>query len=204
MKKLRLISGSFLLSFLILTACGEKEKFDQGRVIDFDKAKRTITLIRDNKADPINPDYTLPAITYYLPKGSLGIEEEIKSGLRINLNTKKNQIVIYDPVTRNFKTLNYTLLDKKEGILMDNPLVFDPDRRKMKEFPIIDRERKMITIYSRRQQILTTFTLPDRYFDLPEYTWKPGDDVRVYCKDWNDKKIKKYYDISRMVLLKLN
>jgi hypothetical protein len=198
-----LISGLFILPLLILIACGEKERFEQGRVIDFDKNKKTITLVRDNNADPKNPDYTLPPSTYHLPKGSLG-EEEIKSGLRINLNTKKNQIVIYDSATQNFKTIHFTLLDKKEGILADNPLVFDPGMRRMKEFPIIDRERKMITVYSKRQQILTTFTLPEKYFDLPEYTWKPGDDVRVYCKDWNDKKIRKVNDISRMVLLKIN
>ena len=184
MKKYRLIIGLIIFPILVLFACREKEKIDQGRVIAFDKTKGTLTLIRDKNNDSHFPDYSqLPPITYNLPDDFLGKKEELKAGLRMKLKTDNNQIIIYDPVTQNFKTIEYSLIDKKEGIFFDNPLVYDIENRKPKEFPIIDRERKMITVYSRRQRILTTFTLPDKYFNLPEYTWNAGDEVRIYFKE---------------------
>jgi hypothetical protein len=183
MKKYCLIIGLVIFPILVLTACREKDKIDQGRVIAFDKAKKTLTLIRDKNPNSQTPDYSqLPPITYDLPEDFFGNGQELKAGLRMKLKAENNQIIIYDPITQNFKTIEYTLLDKKEGIFLDNPLVYDRDNRKPKEFPIIDRERKMITVYSRRQRILTTFTLPDKYFDLPEYTWNAGDEVRIYFK----------------------
>ncbi len=101
----------------------------------------------------------------------------------MKLNPANNQIIIYDPIDRNFKTISYTLLDKKKGVLLDNSLVFDTNTNKPKKFPIIDRERKLITLYSRRQQILATFSLPEKFFDLPEYTWNAGDEVRIFYKE---------------------
>ncbi|MBA4395593.1 MAG: DUF4881 domain-containing protein, partial [Desulfobacca sp.] len=124
-----------------------------------------------------------PPITYILLKDFLGIEPELKVGLRMKLDTEKNQIIIYDPASQNFQTIQYTVLDKKESIAIENPLVFDTEIKKPKEFPIIDRERRMITVYSRRQRILTTFSLPEKYFDLPEYTWNAGDEARIFYKE---------------------
>ena len=200
MKKRRLIIGLAVVSMLTAIGCGEEEKIDQGRVIALDKTKGTITLIREKKTDPQNPDYSqLPPVTYDLSKDFLEIKTEIKVGLRVKLNARKNQIIIYDPATQNFRTIDYTLLNQKEGIAIDNPLVFDTDNRKPKAFPIIDRERKMITVYSRRQQILTTFTVPQKYFNLPEYTWNPGDEVRVYFKE---RKALRLINITKIGFLK--
>lgn len=184
MKKYGLIIGLVIFPILVLFACREKEKIDQGRVIAFDKIKGTLTLIRDKNVDSHFPDYSqLPPVTYDLPEDFLEKKEELKAGLRMKLKAENNQIIIYDPITQNFKTIEYSLIDKKEGIFFDNPLVYDIDNRKPKVFPIIDRERRMITVYSRRQRILTTFTLADKYFDLPEYTWNSGDEVRIYFKE---------------------
>jgi hypothetical protein len=193
--------GLVIVGLLMIIGCGGKEKTDQGRVVAFDKAKRTITLIRDKKTNTQNPDYThLPPITYLLLKDFLGIEPELKVGLRMKLDTEKNQVLIYDPTSQNFQTIDYTVLDKKERIAIDNPLVFDMDNKNPKEFPIIDRERKMITVYSRRQRILTTFTLPEAYFALPEYTWNAGDEVRVFYKE--EGKALRFINITRIGFVK--
>ena len=57
-----------ILPLVLAYGCGEMGKVDQGRVIAFDKAKGTVTLIRDMKADPKNPDYShLPPMIYELP-----------------------------------------------------------------------------------------------------------------------------------------
>ncbi len=182
MKKYRLIIGLIIFPLLIVIACGEEEKSDQGRVIAFDKAKRTITLIRDKDFLQYPNNRAMLPVTYDLPQDIIGIKPELKVGLRMKLDSANNQIIIYDPIDRNFKTIPYTLLDKKEGVLLDNSLVFDTNTNKPKKFPIIDRERKLITVYSRRQQILATFSLPQKFFDLPEYTWNAGDEVRIYYK----------------------
>lgn len=183
MKKHYLILGLVFITLGMLIACHEKDQIDHGRVIEFDKTKKTVTLIRDKSSTPQTADYSqLPPVTYDLSEDFLGNMKDLKAGLRLKLKAENNQIIIYDPINKNFKTIVYTLLDKKEEVLLDNPLVYDRDNRKPKEFPMIDREKKMITIYSRRQLILVTFTLPDKYFDLPEYTWNAGDEVRVYYK----------------------
>jgi len=169
MKKYGWMVGLAIVTILMVFGCGKKEKVDQGRAINFDKANWTVTIIRDKKADHQNPDFSeLPPITYALPTDPLEMGPEPKAGLRLKLDIKKNQIIIYDPTTQNFKTIDYTLIDKKEKIARDNPLVFEEGKHK--KFPVIDREKKTITVYSRRQQILATFTVPEEYFAPPEYT----------------------------------
>lgn len=182
MKKWCLIVGMAIIPILIASGCGKLGQVDQGRVIQFDKAKWTVTIIRDVKSDPQNPDYThLPPITYALPTDPNEMGPDPKAGLRMKLDTQKNEIVIYDPTAQNFKTIQYTLIDQKENIAKDNPLVLDGEQPK--KYPAIDREKKTITIYSKRQKILTTFSLPEEYFALPDYTWDNGDEIRVYYKE---------------------
>ncbi|HMK65530.1 MAG TPA: DUF4881 domain-containing protein, partial [Thermodesulfobacteriota bacterium] len=68
MKRYSWIVGLMLLSLLLVSGCGEMGKVDQGRTIQFDNAKGTVTIIRDKKADSQNPDYSvLPPVTYAVP-----------------------------------------------------------------------------------------------------------------------------------------
>ena len=75
------------------------------------------------------------------------------------------------------KKITYTLIDQKEKVGKDDPLV------KGKKFPLVEKDKKAITIYSGRQKLLTTFSLPEEYFALPDDTWEAGDEVRVYYKE---------------------
>ena len=166
-----------ILPLAFIAGC-EYGKVDQGRVVKMDKDKGTVTLIRDLKNDTQNPDYSyLPPLTYTLPKDTHEMGPEPKVGLRMKLDTKKNQIVIYDPVAQNFKTISYTLIDQKEGVAKGNPLVAG------KKFPMVDRTKKAITIYSGRQNLLVSFSVPDEYLALPDNTWEAGDEVRIYYKE---------------------
>ncbi|MCE5335783.1 MAG: DUF4881 domain-containing protein, partial [Desulfobacteraceae bacterium] len=170
----------------LITGC-EYGKVDQGRVVKFDKEKGTVTFIRDVKNDSHNPEYThLPPITYAIPKEPKEMGEEPKAGLRMKIDTKKNEITVFDPATQQFKTIQYTLIDQKENVGKNDPAVFDEAQKKAKKLPAIDRDKKTITIYSSRQKTLTTFSLPAEYFDAskyPESTWDSGDEVRVYYKE---------------------
>ncbi|MBI5605340.1 MAG: DUF4881 domain-containing protein [Deltaproteobacteria bacterium] len=199
MKKYCWMIGLVLVPILIGLGCGDLGKVEQGRVIQFDKTKWTVTLVRDRQADPQNPDYCqLPPITFALPADPQEMGPEPKAGLRIKLDTKNNQIVFFDPASQNFKTIQYTLIDQKEKIAKDNPLVLDEG--KPKKFPIIDREKKAITVYSKRQQILTTFTIPEEYFGLPENTWDAGDEVRIYYKE--EGKARRFMNITKTDIFK--
>lgn len=162
-----------LLPLILVLGAGEGGKVHQGRVIAFDKAKGTITIIKDAKADAAHPDYTLPPITFTIPADPADMGPEPKAGKRIKLDVKAKQIIIFDPTSQNFKKLDYTLVDQKEGVEKDDPLVAG------KKFPAVDKEKKTIIVYSPRQKIMTTFSLPDEYLALPTDTWDNGDEVSI-------------------------
>jgi hypothetical protein len=156
--------------------CGEQGKVDQGRVIAFDKTKETVTLINDVKHDAANPDYSGAPVTFGLPKDPAERGEDPKAGLRMKLDTKTREIIIYDPASQGIKKITYTLIDQKEKVGKDDPLVKD------KKFPLVEKDKKAITIYSGRQKLLVTFSVPEEYFALPDNTWEAGDEVRIYYK----------------------
>jgi hypothetical protein len=100
-----------------------------------------------------------------------------KAGLRMKLDTKAREIIIYDLPTKSMKNIAYTLIDQKEGVGKNDPLVAG------KKFPMVDKDKKAITIYSGRQRLLVTFSVPDEYLTMPADTWEAGDEVRVYYKE---------------------
>lgn len=189
------------IPLVALVGCGEYGKVDQGRVIAFDKDKREVTLIRDVKADTANPEYThLPPVVYTLPSDPNETGAEPKAGLRLKLDTKKRQIEIFDKSTQTLKWVDYTLIDQKENVGKQDPLVYDSAEGKPKKFPAVDRDKKTITVYSPRQKILTTFSLPDEYFALPDNTWDAGDEVRIYYKE--EGKAARFMNITRTDIFK--
>jgi hypothetical protein len=176
-KKLSWLTLLAILPVLLALGCGDMGKVEQGRVIGFDNAKATVTFIHDVKADPGNPDYSGAPLTFALPKEPKDRGEDPKAGMRMKLDAKAKEIVIYDPATQGFKKIAYSLIDQKEGVAKDDPLVAG------KKFPMVDRTKKAITIYSGRQKILSTFSVPDEFLSLPDNTWEAGDEVRVYFKE---------------------
>ncbi|MCU0559692.1 MAG: DUF4881 domain-containing protein [Desulfobacterales bacterium] len=171
----------FLLVTLPLAAlfgCVEDGKVDQGRVVAFDAQKRLVTIIRDVKMDPINPQYThLPPLVYTLPEDPAETGPLPRAGRRLKLDADNNQIVLFDAATQNFKRVDFTPVEKIMNVSPDDARV------KGKKFPIIDRgNKKTITIYSTRQRILETVQVGEEYLGLPDSTWEAGDEVRIYYK----------------------
>ncbi|HOI94357.1 MAG TPA: DUF4881 domain-containing protein [Syntrophobacter fumaroxidans] len=191
----------FILPLVFASGCSEYSKVDQGRAIALDKEKRTVTIIRDEKADPQNPDYShLPPMTYSLPTDPAEMGPEPKVGLRMSLDAKSRQITIFDPASQNFKTITYTLIEEKDNVGRNDPLVFNEAENKAKKFPSVDREKKTISLYSGRQKIFITFSLPDEYFALPDHTWDAGDEVRMTYKEPG--KALRFMNISRTDIYK--
>lgn len=195
------IPQGLILLLVLVIGCEKFGKVDQGRVVAYDKEKGLCTLIRDTSSDPKNPNYNyLPPIIYEVPKKPSEMGPVPKPGLRMKLDTQKRQIIIFDPITQNFNAIIYSLLDQKENVDKENPLVFDKEKKQSKKFPIVDRDKKTITIYSKRQKILVVMTLPEEYFKLPDYTWDAGDEVRIYYKQ--EGKALRFMNISQTDIYK--
>ncbi|HMK44345.1 MAG TPA: DUF4881 domain-containing protein [Dissulfurispiraceae bacterium] len=186
MRKMIFIIAWLIISAFLLTGCGQDfGKVDQGRTIAFDKENKTVTFIRDTNTDASKqPNYNgLPPVTYAIPSDPAEMGPEPKAGGRMKIDTKKNQIVIFDPKEQNFKTIDYKLVEQKENIERSDALVFDKAKEQAKKLPVVDREKKSITVYSARQKTYTVFNVPDEYFAYPDSTWDAGDEVRVYYKE---------------------
>ena len=189
------------LPLVLLLGCSDAGKVDQGRVIKYDKETRTMVFIRDKANDAQNPDYTyLPPITYTLPTDPAENGPDPKAGGRMKIDNKKNQITIFDPATQNFKTIDFVMVDFKENIDKEHPLVFDKEAGKAKKFPVVDKEKKTVTIYSGRQKTLSVISLPAEYFAMPDNTWDAGDEARVYYKE--EGKALRYMNVSKTNIFK--
>jgi hypothetical protein len=167
------------LSMLFVIGCGDFGMVNQGRVIDYNKETGVVTYIRDtNYMEPGKPKYDLlPPVSVRVPVDPKEMGPELEAGKRMLLDTEKRQIVIYDISAQDFRTINYTLIDQQEKVSRDDSRVAGV------KFPVVDREKKTISVYSGRQRVLTTFSVPDEFFALPDTTWKAGDEVRYYYKD---------------------
>jgi hypothetical protein len=195
LKKVFWLNLLVALPLVFLFGCVEEGKVDQGRVVAFDKDKRLVTIIRDKKIDTLNPDYSyLPPLTYALPVDAEETGPLPKAGSRMKLDAEKNQIIIFDPKAQNFKTIDFKPVEKKSGVEKDDALV------KGKKFPVVDKQKKTVTIYSSRQKIVETFGLPDEYFELPDSTWDAGDEVRIYYKQ--DGKSLRFMNITQTDIFK--
>ncbi|MBF0303985.1 MAG: DUF4881 domain-containing protein [Desulfamplus sp.] len=163
---------------MVITGCNDEGKVIQGRVIAYDKENKKVTFIEDKSIIKGKPEYTiLPPVVFTTPedKNEMGAHPSV--GQRMKLDVDKNTINIFDTATQQFKEIAYTLIERKDNVSKDSPLVRD------KKFPIVDKNAKTIQIFSKRQKILVTFSLPEEYFSLPDETWAAGDEVRIYYKE---------------------
>lgn len=174
-------------------------KVDEGRTIKYDKEKQIVTIIR-NTGDEKNPKYDGPPVSYKMPEDPNERGPEPKEGGRLNLNVTKQQITIFNPQTQKIETIPITIVDKKENVEKTDPLVFDTAQGKPKKFPAVDKERKTITLYSSRQKLLVTFSLPEEYFNLPASTWDAGDVVRIYYKE--EGKARRFMNVTQTDIYK--
>jgi len=167
-----------ILAVMMFTGCNEMGKVIQGRVIAYDKENKKVTFIEDKSTEKGKPEYTLlPPVVYITPDDPDEMGAPPSVGQRMKLDLENNSINIFDTATQGFKEIPYRLIEKKENVGKDDPLVRD------RKFPIVDKVSKSIQIYSKRQKILVTFSLPDEYFSLPDETWAAGDEVRIYYKE---------------------
>ncbi len=165
-----------LLPLALVFGCEKRGNVVQGRVVNKDKAKKTIDLVLDIKHELGNPDYDqLPPVTYALPQDPAEMGPEPKAGKLMEVDPDKKEITIFDDATQSFKTILYQPIDVVKDVGIRDP-------RAQKKFPIVDRDKKTITVYHKRKRLITAFSLPEEYFKLPDETFGFGDEVRIYSK----------------------
>lgn len=189
-----------MLTFGLL-GCDEYGKVDQGRVVAYDKEKQTVTVIQDKAMDAQNPDYSvLPPHTYSMPTDPAERGADPKAGLRMKLDLDAKIVRIFDITKKEFVDVPIAIVDVQKNIDKQHPLVFDKDKGDAKVFPVVDKDKKTITIFSGRQKLLATFSVPDEYFAMPDMTWDSGDEVRVYYKE--EGKALRFMNISKTDIFK--
>jgi len=173
-----------LLAVLAASGCDNFGQVDQGRVIAYDKNERTVVIVRDKSQDAKKPDYTaLPPVSYKLPDNLNETGPAPKAGNLMNMDPEKKEAVIFLKDSNTIATVNYTIVDEKKKVDPKDPLVFDPDTKKNRAFPVFDQQNKTISLYLEKSKTLLTFSVPDEYFSMPPETWTLGDEVRIYYKE---------------------
>jgi len=159
------------------SGCANFGKVDQGRAIAYDKQKRVVTLILDSAPKSDQPKYdVLPPLAVTLPLDPNETGPAPEAGKLLSLDTKQRTVVFFDQASATVKTVSYVPVEEQSDVSRNDPRVAKA------KLPAVDRQKKTVTIYSRRKRLLLTFAVPDEYLALPDDTWKSGDEIRYYYK----------------------
>lgn len=167
------------LGALLLAGCGATGRVNQGLTVDYDSARGVLTLVADsNFKEPSNPRFdVLPPVEVAIPADPKEMGPVPEAGRLLGMDYDKQELTVYDPSTRGARIIPFTLLEVMEKMHRDDA------RMAGRKFPEIDRERARIVIYRPRKLQLVTITVRPEQLDLPEETWRWGDEVRYYFKD---------------------
>ncbi len=165
------------VGLLFSIGCANSGKVEQGRAVAFDKQKGEVTLILDSAPKSDQPKYdVLPPVVVMLPQNPGEIGALPEAGKLLVLDTKNRQVTFFDQGSATVRTVSYATIEQHDDVAKDDPRVAKA------KLPLVDRQKKTVTVYSRRKKILLTFTVPDEYLALPDDTWKSGDEIRYYYK----------------------
>ena len=183
----RILLPLFALACLTFAGCGEYGKVEQGRTVAFDKEKDIVTFIRCAGIDDRNPQYTvLPAAVFKMPTDPNERGANPAYGLRMKLDVEKKILTMYNPEKEAFDPLPFEIvsLDENVSIRQQHPLVWDSQTRKARPFPVVDEEKRTVTIFSPRQSLLATVKLAEDDFNrYSVQDWDAGDEIRIYYKE---------------------
>jgi hypothetical protein len=147
----------------------------QGRAVAYDKQQGLVTLVQESDlAQAGRVQYALPAVTVKVPENPKEMGPAPHTGRLLRLDSRNRELLVFDPASASLKTIAFTPVKEEAGVFGDDP--------RLARMPLIDRQAKAITLYSAGERKLITFTVADEYLQLPEDTWKAGDEVRYYYK----------------------
>ncbi len=165
--------------WLVALGCGGLGHVNQGRVVEYNRAGGTVTFIQDSAyLDPAHPRFdVLPPVTVRIPVNPKEMGPAPAAGRLLSLDAAGKQAVVFEPSTGEFRAIPVALVSRSEGVYSDDARVAG------KSFPIIDREKKTVTVFFRGQRQLASFAVADEQLALPPEAWAVGDDIRYYYKD---------------------
>jgi hypothetical protein len=163
----------------VALGCGGSGSVNQGQVVEFDGAKGLIVLIQDsNYLNPASPKFdVLPPVRVRVPVDKREMGPAPETGKLLALDCEKKQLVVFDAASQGFRTINFTLIGRRDNVYGDDSRVAGV------RFPVVDRDKRTITVYRSKERRLVTFSVPDEIFGLPADCWRTGDEVRYYYKD---------------------
>lgn len=171
----KLVLASTLLFMLALPAQAADV---YGRVVAYDKAEKKVTFIEDKLgwSNPKRPEFTvLPAKEVVLPEDPGDMMP--KAGGRLRVDYEKKEIIIYNDKTGAIDTFGIELVNRTDNVEPDNALVSEDG--KPKRFPVVDKAKSEITIYSRRQKNVCTIKVPEKYMELADAVWDDGHNIKL-------------------------
>jgi len=145
-----------------------------GRVVAYDKAEKKMTFIEDalGWSNPQRPEFTVvPAKQVVLAEDPGDMTP--KAGGRLRVDYEKKEIIIYNSATGKIDTLPIEIVSMTNDVTPDNALVAG------KKFPMIDKDKAEVTLYSGRQKNVATIKLPKELMTLPDSTWDDGHNIKV-------------------------
>jgi hypothetical protein len=145
-----------------------------GRVVGYDKATMKVTFIEDKLgwSNPKRPEFTvLPAKVAVLPADPGDMTP--KAGGRMRVDYEKKEIIIYNPQSMKLETLPFEIVSRTDNVAKDDALVAG------KKFPMVDKAKAEVTLYSRRQMNVCTIKLDPKLMTLPEATWDDGNNIKL-------------------------
>ena len=160
------------LSFA-LAACDFDGGVEQGRCVTFDPAAKTLTIVVDVTHDQFNPHYSGGVHTYKLPAEARDMGPAPAVGGRLMVDLEKSSLLLYDPASNSVTELRVQFTDVEKSVGPDHPKV------KGKTFPVIDKEKQTVTVYSSRLRALATFKVPAEEQNQPPVFWTLGDEMRI-------------------------
>ena len=158
---------------LALAACDFDGGVEQGRCVAYDAQANTVTLVVDTTLDQHDPHYSGKVDTFKLPTNPLDMGPAPVPGGCLMLETDKNQILYYDPATKSVKEMPVEFTNIEKGVSAKSPKLKD------KKFPIIDKEKDLVTVYSPLKEALVTFKVPADALSMAPYVFEIGDEVRI-------------------------
>jgi hypothetical protein len=180
----RILPAFLALAGLALAGCGDFGTVVQGRVVAFDKEKGIVTFLED-VSTTTTPQYAVPPLLFSIPSDPGEMGKAPSAALRMGVDIQKKIITMYNPKTKTLDALPFELVANHTGVNLrrQHPLVYDKEARKPRVFPQIDTAQRTITIYSIRQQMLSTIKLSEADFARHQgKEWDAGDEIRIYYK----------------------
>ena len=168
-----------ILAGALSWSCGQLGKVDQGRVVAFDGNQGLLTLVRESDVkNSKEPRYdVLPPVTVFVPRDPEQMGPFPEAGKLMEFDLEHSVLVVFDSGRQSFRRIGFSLIHQEHNVSMR-------DRRVAgKQFPVLDPTSGTITIYSPWQRLLAKISVAGEYWNLPEDTWRFGDEVRYYYKD---------------------